>query len=137
MEIAGRCLDRVVDRGGLAVDQRVGIQTLRRMVPEPGVAEAAGILRLDDPIAVGVELDVVAHAAAERAGGVFHHGQAHCIPFGVKLLLLVARLVSARTGRNDERSPKLPAGKAAARAARHVPARLDHFPRANARGAPL
>ena len=47
------------------------------MVLEPGLAEAAGVLGLDDPLAVGVQLDVVADAAAERAGRVLHDRQAH------------------------------------------------------------
>ena len=39
-------------------------------------AEDAGALGLDDALAVGVQLDVVADAAAEGAGGVLHDGQA-------------------------------------------------------------
>ena len=57
------------------------------MIFEPRFAEAAGPLRFDDLFAVGVQLDVVAHATAKRASGVFHHGQAHCIPFVVKLAI--------------------------------------------------
>src|SRR5262245_25528101 len=43
--------------------------------------------------------------------------------------LVVTTLVSARTGRDDEGSPKLPPWKASPRSARHVPTGLDHFPR--------
>jgi len=60
----------------LAIDQRVRIATLGRVELEMRVPEAARILRLDDSVALGVQLDVVAHAAAERAGRVpdnLHH----------------------------------------------------------------
>src|SRR5713101_6749076 len=49
----------------------------------------------------------------------------------VRLILLSLGLAPARTGRNDERSTKLPAGEAPPDAARHVPPGLNHFPRRN------
>jgi hypothetical protein len=67
VEEAGGRLDRVIERGGLPVDQRVGEQALGRVVLEPGVAQAAGVLALDDAVTLGVELDVVTHAPAEGA----------------------------------------------------------------------
>src|SRR5262245_34460802 len=77
IEVTGRRLDGCVERGGLAVDEGVREQPLRGVVLEPGITQAAGILALDDAVPFGVQLDVVAHAAAEGAGRVLHYGEAH------------------------------------------------------------
>ena len=73
----GRGFDRLIERGFLAVDQRVGVEPLGGVVLEPRLAEDAGALRLDDALVVGVQFDVVAHAPAEGAGGVLGNGQFH------------------------------------------------------------
>jgi hypothetical protein len=44
------------------------------MILEPAFAEAAGPFGLDDLQFVGVQFDVIAHAAAEGTGGVFNNG---------------------------------------------------------------
>src|SRR5262249_42292615 len=74
-----RGLDRVVHRRRPAVDQGVRIEALGGVVLEPRFAQAAGPLGLDDLLTLGVQLDVVADAAAEGAGGVFYDGQSHCL----------------------------------------------------------
>ncbi len=55
---------------GFAVDQ-TGRTSLEPMAEEPRLAQDAGVLRLGDAIALDLERDVVAEAAAEGAGGVF------------------------------------------------------------------
>ena len=76
--------DPLVDRGRLAVDQaRRAVVGL--MVQEPRFAQHAGPLGLDDVIVLDRQVDVVAHAAAERAGGVLHdfeRGISGCRFFG-------------------------------------------------------
>jgi hypothetical protein len=75
--MVGRCLDGRVERGGLPVDERVGVETLRRVVFEPVLAEAAGALGLDDPVTLGVQLDVIADATAKRTRRVLNDLKAH------------------------------------------------------------
>ena len=52
------------------------------VLPEPRLAEHAGVLRLGNPLVLEIdgEIHVVAHAAAERAGGVLDHAGVvtHC-----------------------------------------------------------
>jgi hypothetical protein len=47
------------------------------MVAEPGFAEAARALGFDDAVTVGVQLDIIANAAAKGARGVLDDLQAH------------------------------------------------------------
>src|SRR5262249_29740055 len=77
VEQLGRRLDGLIDRGRPAVDQRVRVQALGGVVLEPRLAEDAGPLGLGKPLAVGVELDVVADAAAEGTRRVLDYGQVH------------------------------------------------------------
>src|SRR5262249_37864691 len=70
VEILRRRVNRIVERCRAAVDERVRIEPLGRVIFEPRLTEAARVLRLDDALAFGVQFDVVAHAAAEGACGV-------------------------------------------------------------------
>src|SRR5262249_45892871 len=76
----GGGLDGLIDRGRLAVDQGVGIEPFHRVVLEPAHPQHAGGLGMRDLLGVGVQLDVVAHAAAEGAGGVLDGRQFHSSP---------------------------------------------------------
>src|SRR5207244_7311997 len=67
VEICGSRFDGVVQRCGPAVDERVGKRMFRRVMLEPRVAKTTGVLRLDDALAISVQLDVVADASAARA----------------------------------------------------------------------
>ena len=64
-------VQRVLERRLLAADQRRRV-VLDAVLQEPGAAEHAGVLGLGDALRVEVDgqLHVVAHAAAEGAGGV-------------------------------------------------------------------
>src|SRR5439155_21457972 len=77
VQVIGGGVDRGVERGRLAVDQRVGKLVLRRVVLEPGVAEAARVLRFDDAIALGMQLDVVTHTTTEGARGILYDSDIH------------------------------------------------------------
>ena len=145
------CLHGLVDRGGLPIDQRVGIHVLRGMVLEPRFAETAGALRLDDAIALGLQIYVIAHAAAKRTGGVFYSSKGHC---DVLRFLRLTRPLGERCGRplggneggrggtrgeeivrpgpgpQDEASAKRATAKAPPNSPRHIPARIgvDQLP---------
>src|SRR5262249_26449990 len=97
VQVRRRRLDRVVEQGRLAVDQRIGKQPLGRVMLEPRLAEAARVLRLDDALGVGGQLDVIAHAAAARAGGVVYDGEVHWVrsaeAFALRVRLRNAELV--------------------------------------------
>jgi len=69
----------LVHRRRLAVHQGIRIQPLRRVILEPRLAQAARALGLDDLLPLGVQLDVVADAAAEGASGVFDNRQGRAI----------------------------------------------------------
>jgi hypothetical protein len=84
VQIIGRRLDRVVHGRRPAVDERVGIEMLGRVVLEPRFAEAARSLGLGDALAVGMQLDVVAHASAKSTCGILDNGQAHEISVRVQ-----------------------------------------------------
>ena len=86
------------------------------------LAEDAGALGLDDAFAVGVQLDVVADAAAEGAGRVLDNRQA---PSLVSLYRLI--WPSEPDGMTNVQPSSRP-DAAAADAPRHVPAGLDHLP---------
>ena len=94
----GRGLDRLVDRGLLAVDQGVGVEPLGGVVLEPRLAEDAGRLGLDDPLAVGVQLDVVADAPAERAGRVLRPRSVPSLRLRIRRELASAIGWAVRTG---------------------------------------
>src|SRR5437867_1768703 len=79
VQVLCRRIDRGGEGGGFSVDERVWKQTLRGVVLEPGLSETAGVLGLDDSIAVGVQLDVVTDAATEGARGVVHNVEAHFV----------------------------------------------------------
>ena len=81
VEMLRRRLDGLVHAGRFAVNQGVGIQPFGGVVLEPARAEDAGRLGVGNPLAVGVQFDVVADAPAERAGRVLHNVQLHrCLP---------------------------------------------------------
>ena len=63
--------------GRLAVDEGVGVEALGGVVFEPRLPEDAGALGFGDAHAVGVQLDVVADAAAEGARRVFDDREGH------------------------------------------------------------
>jgi hypothetical protein len=71
----GRAFDGLVDGGGLSVNQCVGIETFGGMVAEPRLAETARMLRLGDPLAIGVQLDIVANASAKGTCRILDYGQ--------------------------------------------------------------
>lgn len=77
VKVVGGRFDGGIESGRLAIDQRFGKQSLGRVVAEPGFAENAGILGFRDALTVGVQLDVVADAAAESARRILDHSQAH------------------------------------------------------------
>jgi hypothetical protein len=117
-----------VNRRFFPIDQSVRVVVLGRMVLEVRLTEAAGVLGLDDSLWFGVQLDVVAHAPAERAGCVLDYVKvAHRLP----CLTLLGFLTAGPTGRQDERSTKLPAAEAALDTARLVTTRFDFRPRKN------
>src|SRR5205823_4418185 len=97
-------LDGFSDCGFFAVDERVGIVVLGRVIFEMRLAEAAGVFGLDDLVGFRVELDVVADASAEGTGGVLY--DVH------RIESLVPRLFAGPTGRQHEGSTKLPAAEA-------------------------
>ena len=70
IEIFRRSFNRFVNGGFLAVDDRIRILFLRRMIEKPSLAEHTGALGLVDPRFISVQLDVVADATAEGAGRV-------------------------------------------------------------------
>ena len=119
MEIVGGSLDGGIDRGGLPVDQRIGIEPFRGVVVEPRLAEAARALGLDDPSSSACKLDIVADAAAKRAGGVLEQpsgssqSSSGCGATEVRRTGLrgcsITGFAFARTGRHDERSAQLAA----------------------------
>ena len=59
------------ERGGLAVDQATR-PIFDTVIQKPRLAQHAGPLGLDDVIVFDRQIDIVAHAAAERAGGVLN-----------------------------------------------------------------
>ncbi len=77
VEELGRGFDGLIECGRPAVDERVWKQALRRVVLEPGFAEAAGVPGLENPDVVCMQLDVVANTPAERACGVWYDVQSH------------------------------------------------------------
>src|SRR5438067_9909730 len=122
MQVPGRRLDCRVEACRLPVDQCLREEALGGVMLEPRFTKTAGVLRLDDTLAVGVQLDIVADATAERTRGILYDGEAHWItdsPGGPGSSLRFD-LTSALTGRDHERSPQLPPGHSAANAERHV-----------------
>lgn len=77
VEIFGRHLHRLVNRGRLAIDQGIGIAVFSGMVLEPRLAETTGALGLDDAVAFSLQVYVVTDAAAEGTGGVFYRFKGH------------------------------------------------------------
>ena len=131
----------VFDRGRLTVDQATG-PLVDVVVEEPGLAQHAGPLGFDDVVVLDRQIDVVAHAAAERAGGVLDDferveriggwllSDAHA---GVKL--------PVRRGAELDWDGRLPAdpslwqpGYGIARVGRRVSARRDGSPPRNSAG---
>src|SRR5437899_440564 len=51
---------------------------------EPGLPETAGTFSLDDPLALGMQLNVIANATTEGTGCVLHNGQAHFAPHFIR-----------------------------------------------------
>src|SRR5205814_9089818 len=71
----------LLNSGFLAVDQRIRIVMLGRVIFEMRLAKAARVLGFDDLVILRVQLDVVAHTTAEGAGRVFYNVDvAHRIP---------------------------------------------------------
>jgi hypothetical protein len=64
---------------------------LSRVIEEPGLAQHAGPLGFDDPLFVGVQLNIIADAPAEGAGGVVDNREIH----GVSVALLSTYFVSS------------------------------------------
>ena len=52
--VLGRRFDGVIEVCGLAVDERIRVEPLGRVVLEPAGAEDAGVLAMGDPLAIGV-----------------------------------------------------------------------------------
>src|SRR5262249_15953618 len=77
VQVLGGSANRLVDRRGRTVHERVGKRPLRSVVLEPRIAKAAGVLRLENALAIGVQLDVVAHASAKGTGRVLDNVQRH------------------------------------------------------------
>jgi hypothetical protein len=72
VKVIGGRLDGHVDRRGLAIDQRLGVESFGGMVFEPCFAQTASALGLDDAIPFGVQLHVITNATTERTGGIFY-----------------------------------------------------------------
>ena len=79
VQILRGSIDSGGKRRGFSVDDRVWKVTLRGVMLEPSLSETAGVLGLDDSIAVGVQLDVVTDAATKCARGVLHNVEAHFV----------------------------------------------------------
>ena len=114
-----------------------GYSLHRIVVEEPGRPQAASGLGLHDLVTLGVQLDVVAHAAAERAGRMLNNVQAHEYASrswqGFSNRRASAPVIDRwflfrPTGRHDKRSTQFPADATAFNASRLVAAILDHFP---------
>lgn len=60
-----------------AIDERLGKFFLSRVIFEPGSAQAARRLGVYDVFSLGVQFNIVTHAAAKRAGRVLYDVQTH------------------------------------------------------------
>ena len=85
VQMIGGRLDGFGHGGRLAVDQGVGEEPFRGVVLEPRFAENASTLRLDDSFGVGMQLDIVTHAAAKGAGRVLYYVEFHRLPGGRRI----------------------------------------------------
>ncbi len=77
VKMVGSRLDRFVNGRFLAIDQRVGIFVLGRMIEKPSFAEHAGTLGLVNLRVIGMQLDIVADTATEGAGCMIDDFQIH------------------------------------------------------------
>ena len=59
--------------------QGVRVEPFGRVVLEPTGAEDAGRLGVDDPLAVGVQFNIVADATAKGAGRVLYNREFHVL----------------------------------------------------------
>ena len=59
----------LLEAGRLAFDQAAG-PILDLVIEKPRLAQHAGPLGFDDRVSFDRQVDIVAHAAAERAGGI-------------------------------------------------------------------
>src|SRR4029079_12382569 len=69
-ENAGCALDAFLDGGRTSLDQTART-IVSVVVIEPGLAQHARALRIDDVVVLDRDVDVVTHAAAERACRIF------------------------------------------------------------------
>ena len=72
VEVFSRNLHGLIHRSRFSIDQRIGVDVFGGVVFEPGLTETAGALRLDDSITLGLQADVVTHAAAKGTGGILN-----------------------------------------------------------------
>jgi hypothetical protein len=80
MQMLGRSTDRVLDRRWFAIDQRIGVFVLGRMVQKPSLPQNTRTLCLVNAGLIGVQLNVVADTSAKGARCVVNDFQIHGMP---------------------------------------------------------